>query len=88
MSPQHLQCSNGHYYYRIKIPTDLKQYFPSPTLKKSLKTTDIKTARIIGGDDDDVRPIALPVVVGHHGLSSLLSSHYCHKTFSVTVCNS
>lgn len=47
MSPQHLQCHKGNYYYRIKISSDLKQHFPSPVLKKSLKTTDIKAARTI-----------------------------------------
>jgi hypothetical protein len=42
-----LLCRNGHYYYHIKIPVDLKQHFPSPVLKKSLKTADIKAARLL-----------------------------------------
>jgi len=45
MSRHHLSCSSGYFYYRIKIPVDLKHLFPSPIIKKSLKTTDIKAAR-------------------------------------------
>lgn len=45
MSRHHLSCSSGYYYYRIKIPVDLKHLFPSTIIKKSLKTTDVKAAR-------------------------------------------
>jgi len=40
----HLYCRHNLYYYRIKVPTDLKQYIPSTEIKKSLKTTDHKIA--------------------------------------------
>jgi hypothetical protein len=45
MPGKHLTRCNGHFYYRIKIPVDLKKHFPSSILKKSLKTTDAKNAR-------------------------------------------
>jgi integrase len=41
---KHLFCRNGHYYFRSKIPTDLLCYFPSNEIKKSLKTSDFKSA--------------------------------------------
>ncbi|TWJ13683.1 DUF6538 domain-containing protein [Geobacter argillaceus] len=47
MSRHHLSCSSGYYYYRIKIPVDLKHLFPSTIIKKSLKTTDVKAARCL-----------------------------------------
>ena len=40
----HLYCRHNLYYYRIKVPTDLKQHIPSREIKKSLKTTDQKIA--------------------------------------------
>jgi len=43
----HLLCYKGYYYYRIKIPSDLKQYFPTSEFKQSLKTSDIKAARLL-----------------------------------------
>lgn len=43
--PTHLICINKHYYYRISIPVDLKQYFPVPFIQKTLKTTNIKDAK-------------------------------------------
>lgn len=43
----HLLCSNFHYFFRIQIPVDLKQHFPSQVLKKSLKTADINIAKTI-----------------------------------------
>lgn len=47
MSGKHLLCCKGQYYYRIKIPVDLKHHFPSPVIKKSLKTTDSKPAKLL-----------------------------------------
>lgn len=43
--PEHLICINKHYYYRISIPVDLKQYFPVPVIQKTLRTTNIKDAK-------------------------------------------
>ncbi|WP_136513741.1 site-specific integrase [Geomonas edaphica] len=43
--PTHLISRNGHFYYKIKVPIDLQQHFPSTFIKKSLKTTDLSIAR-------------------------------------------
>jgi hypothetical protein len=43
--PTHLICINKHYYYRISIPVDLKQYFPVPVIQKTLRTTNIRDAK-------------------------------------------
>ena len=43
--PTHLICRNGHYYYKAKVPVDLQQFFPQLFIKKSLKTTDLPTAK-------------------------------------------
>lgn len=32
---------------RIKIPVDIKPHFPSPVIKKSLKTSDSKPAKLL-----------------------------------------
>lgn len=34
----HLLVRNELYYFRIKVPTDLKRYIPSKEIKKALKT--------------------------------------------------
>lgn len=43
----------SRYYYRVRIPKDLLIHFPSPEIKKSLKTTDIKAARILASNFDE-----------------------------------
>ena len=43
--PTHLLSRNGHFYYKIKVPLDLRQHFPLTFIKKSLKTTDLTTAK-------------------------------------------
>ena len=45
--PAHLITINKHYYFRITIPVDLKQFFPVTVIQKSLKTTCIKEAKAI-----------------------------------------
>jgi integrase len=45
--PKHILCRNGHFYYKVKVPVDLLHHFPSPVIKKSLKTTDPSTAKAI-----------------------------------------
>lgn len=40
----HLFCRNNHYYFRVKVPLDLKPYIPTREIKKALKTTDHKVA--------------------------------------------
>jgi len=37
---------NGHYYFRIRIPSDLSRVIPSAVLVKSLKTTQKVTAKV------------------------------------------
>jgi hypothetical protein len=39
---------NQTYYYRIKIPVDLRSTFPVREIKQSLKTADPGAARILG----------------------------------------
>lgn len=45
--PLHLQCRNGWYYLRLRIPQDLADHFPCTEVRKSLKTQDISLARIL-----------------------------------------
>jgi len=42
----HLRLRNGHYYFRIKIPTDLRSIIQEREILKSLQTQDRKLARI------------------------------------------
>jgi len=41
----YLRLRNGHYYLRLRVPTDLRNKIPSKEFLKSLKTKDRKTAR-------------------------------------------
>jgi len=43
--PTYLLCLNGHFYFKITVPRDLKPHFPYPFIKKSLKTTDLSIAK-------------------------------------------
>jgi hypothetical protein len=45
--PTHLTKVNNTFYYRIKVPVDLQQYFPCGIIKKSLKTDDIRSAKTL-----------------------------------------
>ena len=45
--PTHLICRSGHFHYKIKIPVDLQQHFPTPFITKSLRTTDLQDAKTI-----------------------------------------
>ena len=42
---EYLSKVNGYWYFRIRIPQDLRRVFPSGELKKSLKTTSFKNAK-------------------------------------------
>ncbi len=39
---KYLFLLNGRYYFWMKIPQDIRPYFPSLWLKRSLKTNDPK----------------------------------------------
>ena len=41
----HLHHRNGHFYYRIKVPLDLRHTFQAAEIKKSLKTSDLIAAK-------------------------------------------
>ena len=43
----HISLRNGTYYYRINVPVDLQQYFPTAEIKKSLKTKQSKLAKVM-----------------------------------------
>ena len=45
--PTHLLRRSEHYYYKIKVPVDLQQHFPTPFITKSLRTTDLHDAKTI-----------------------------------------
>ena len=36
---------NGHYHFRLRTPSELLGIFPQIEIIKTLKTTDLKTAR-------------------------------------------
>jgi hypothetical protein len=43
----HLLNRNGHYYMRVRVPVDLlNQYHPKVEIKRSLKTKDLKEAKL------------------------------------------
>jgi hypothetical protein len=42
----HLQNRNGHYHLRLRIPSDLSSLTSLTEIVKSLKTTNLKTAKI------------------------------------------
>ncbi len=43
----HLLNRNGHYYLRVRVPVDLlDQYHPQVEIKRSLKTKDLKEAKL------------------------------------------
>jgi integrase len=42
--PKHLILINDHFYFKVRVPVDLQSYFPTPVIKKSLKTTDLAVA--------------------------------------------
>ncbi|MDD2900655.1 MAG: site-specific integrase [Desulfuromonadaceae bacterium] len=41
---KHITTRNGHYYYRMAIPNDLKHLFPFREIKQSLNTDNLKAA--------------------------------------------
>jgi hypothetical protein len=42
-----LRIRNGNYYFRLRVPADLRSTFPDDTeILKSLRTKDPKTARL------------------------------------------
>ena len=43
--PTHLIKINNRFYYKIKVPVDLKHHFPCTFIKKSLKTSDLRAAK-------------------------------------------
>lgn len=43
--PIYILCLNGHFYFKIRAPADLKHHFPCPFIKKSLKTTELSIAK-------------------------------------------
>jgi hypothetical protein len=43
----HLQNRNGHYHVRLRVPSDLLSIFPQAEITKSLKTSDLKTAKTL-----------------------------------------
>ena len=45
--PSHIFVRNGVYYFRANIPTDLQHHFPTAEIKKSLKTKDSKSAKVL-----------------------------------------
>jgi len=44
-STGYLKKRNGNFYFRLRIPSDLSSHFPQTEIVKSLKTSDLKTAK-------------------------------------------
>ncbi len=42
----YLRQREGHYYLRLRTPTDLRNVIPEPEIHKSLHTKDRKSARL------------------------------------------
>ena len=45
--PTHLIKVNNRFYFKIRVPVDLLQYFPCTFIKKSLKTDDPQSAKLL-----------------------------------------
>lgn len=45
--PTHLIRIKSHFYYKIKVPSDLRHFFPCTFIKSSLKTTDLNKAKTL-----------------------------------------
>ena len=43
--PAHLTRYKDHFYYQARVPVDLKVYFKSTFIKKSLRTTNLNDAK-------------------------------------------
>ena len=43
----HVYLRNNTYYYRVNVPVDLQKHFPTEEIKKSLKTKDLKAAKVM-----------------------------------------
>ncbi|WP_318248641.1 site-specific integrase [Geomonas subterranea] len=43
----HIYQRKGIYYYRVNVPVDLQQHFPTEEIKKSLKTREPKAAKVM-----------------------------------------
>ena len=41
---RHLYCFKGFYYFRVRVPLDLKGFFQCKQIKKALRTSDFKIA--------------------------------------------
>jgi len=66
MLSTYLKNRNGHYHLRCRVPADLSSCFPQSEIVKSLKTTNLKTAR----------DSSLPYIQGINQVFSLLRSGY------------
>jgi integrase len=53
LSFQHLTTRGQTYYFRLHIPLDLKSYFPSHEVKKSLRTKNLPAAKILCASWED-----------------------------------
>ena len=56
---KYLFLLNGRYYFWMKVPKDLRSHFPSPWLKRSLKTDNLKNAKTLV--NSHISKFALPL---------------------------
>jgi len=66
MHSSYLVNRNGHYHLRVRTPSDLLGIFPQTEIKKTLKTTSLKTVRVS----------ALPLLNGIRQAVTLLRSRF------------
>jgi len=52
MRPLHIIRRGNRYHYVCRIPADLQSLFPFPTIYKSLRTGDVKSARILASAEE------------------------------------
>lgn len=45
----YLLCREGHFYFQIKVPADLRRVFSANLIKKSLRTSNSKDAALLVG---------------------------------------
>lgn len=52
MRPLHIIRRGNRYHYVCRIPADLQSLFPFPSIYKSLRTGDVKSARILASAEE------------------------------------
>lgn len=80
---RHLIIRKGVYYLRMRVPTDVRVYFPCKEIKQTLKTRDFKKAcflvKLLVGEADKIFFSIRSGVLSHEEIQKLVKD-YLNKT--------